>query len=163
MEAHGRYILRTGHLTLIQTHARQRSHLFLRKETAVRAGEVHLVTILLVFDAAHDRLKLRQFNLCDTNQLIHHLLMLHAELLLIRDHLPLTSATRAKMLAERLLTTLTILDEALHLSFHITVLLAEHLQVDHIARNGERHKNNHIIYTRYGLSISSVICYCDIL
>ena len=98
--------------------------------------------------AALDRTDLRQFDLADPRQVINDLLLLVAELLLVRQYLPFAPPTHAEMFALRLAPHGALLHHAQHPPFHERVLLLRHLYIHDVARHAVRHKHHHAVHFR---------------
>ena len=97
----------------------------------------------------------RQLNLADARQVVHHLLLLVAELFFIRQALPFATATHAEVLAERRGALLGIAMELDDFCLGIAVLLAPHLQIHHVAGHGIRHKDDEVVNLGNGFSFGS--------
>ena len=78
----------------------------------------------------------------NTNQLIINLLPLGLKLHRIGERLPFTAAAHPEMPAERLQTILGRSHDPFHEPLVIILALFGHTDVNHIAGNGERDKDN---------------------
>ena len=123
----------------------QSLYFFLRQIALVCTAEVQLVAVFLCLDATEDGTELRQFHLADAVQLVVDLLLLHAELFLVGQILPLAAATHAKVLTERHGAHLAVFNEAHHLALGERVLLAAYLHVADITGYAPRHEYHHIV------------------
>ena len=115
-------------------------HLLAREPLLVAASEVQLVAVMPGLPAAYNRLAFGQADMTDARQGIHYLLLFPAHLLVIRQALPLASATYTKVFAERFLAQGTGLYDTLYLAFHETVFLAGYAHVHDISRHGVGNK-----------------------
>ena len=135
----------------------QLTDLFLRQITLVGGSEVELVAVFVLLHRAHDVVErtravvgssagLRQLQMSDTCQLVVHLLLLEAQLLLVGQLLPFATSAHAEMLAARSgaqRTQLTVSDD---FCLGVAVLLAAYLQVDYVAWNSPRYKDHQLAF-----------------
>ena len=168
VEPHGGYVLQALRIVVRQT-----VYLFLGQIALVGTAEVQLVAILAGLHrtqyGAEATLGILPFRECrqgylaDACQLVEDLLLLHAQLFLVGYLLPLAAAAHPEMAAEGLRAYLTIYMVFHHLCLHERVLLAPHLQVNDIAGYSPRHKDHHIVHSRHGFSLGSIVGDGDVL
>ena len=118
----------------------------------VGTAKLKFVAILRCLGRAEDGAELGQFNLPNPRQLVENLLLLEPQLLLVRQVLPLASATYAEMLAHGLCAQLTVFHKPSHLCFAVIVLLFLYLEVNNVARNGERHEHDKVVDSGHRLA-----------
>ena len=122
MKTYRRYIFQTLALFVGQC-----LNLLFGQVALVGTTKVELIAILLCLYRTKNGAELRQFYLADACQLVVYLLLLHAQLLLVRQLLPLATTTYAKMLAEGLRAYLTIFLIPNNFGLHERVFLATYL------------------------------------
>ena len=74
--------------------------------------------------------------MADTSELVEHLLLLEAQLLVVGQLLPLASSAYAEMTASGRHATVAQLVPLDDFCLGIAVLLAAYLEIDHVARHG---------------------------
>ena len=142
------------HVIILDT----RLHLFPCKPALVAERKLQFIAVLTRILGAQDRHYRRKLDLANTCKGIDNLLLLVFELVLIGQTLPFTTTTDAIMLTERLTTFLRIFIELDSLGLGITMLLALHLEVNHITRHHVRHEHNKVIYPCKCLALGRHSC-----
>ena len=132
---------------------------FFRQPNLVGKAELQFIAVAPGLLRTKNRAALRQRYLTDALQIVHHLLLLVAQLLLVRQNLPLAAAAHTIMRAEGLCSTLTLLVDMGTDSFGIVMFLARNTKVNHIARHYERNENNQVVYADKGFSFGCHILY----
>ena len=135
MEAEGRFPRR---LVL-------RGDLLGRQPAPVAEGEFQFVAVEQRLPRASDRADLGQLDSSYAFQLLGDLLLLEAELFVVRHVLPLTSAADSEMLADRLDAQRRAADETDDTALHVSPAFATHLYVDHVARHGHRNEHDDVV------------------
>ena len=153
MKADGRYVFQT--LTLIIGQGR---YLLFCQVAFIRTTKVELIAVGLCLYTAEYRTKLRQLNLSNTSQLVVHLFLLVLQLFLVWQVLPFTSTADTEMLTERSCAYITIFYKANHFCLHETVLLATHLQVNHVTWNRPGYEHHHIVDPGKALTFCGHVC-----
>ena len=116
-----------------------------RKPLAVSAGELQFVAVLVDMFGAKDRTHFRQFDLADTGEVIHDLLLFVLELLVVRKDLPFASTAHTEMLASGFTTHRTRLYQSQHFCLHETMFLLGDLQVHDVARYAVGYKGYDVV------------------
>ena len=114
------------------------------KPLAVGGGELEFVAVLVDMLAAEYGRDLRQGDLAYTREVIHHLLLLVAQLLVVGQDLPLASAAHAVVRALRFGAPVGIRDKPLDTRLHERVFLLCDLQIDYIAGHTVGHETNDV-------------------
>ena len=135
MEAEGRFPRR---LVL-------RGDLLGRQPAPVAESEFQFVAVEQRLPRAPDRADLGQLDSSYAFQLLGDLLLLEAELFVVRHVLPLASAADAEMLADRLDAQRRAADETDDTALHVSPAFAAHLYVDHVARHGHRNEHDDVV------------------
>ena len=143
MESHGRCSIEIG--TALNLLARQ--------PPAVGEGKLQLVAVEARPDRTQAGGNLREFKFPDARQLVAHLCRLEPQLLLIGEVLPLAPPAHPEVLAERLLTQRRAFHVIHHVALHEAAPLDADLHVHHIARDGHRHEDHHVVPTPHGLAL----------
>ena len=132
-------------------------HLLRSEPQLVGATEVELIAIAFSLLAPQDGAALGQLDVGQTREGVHHLLLLPSDLLAVGEHLPLAAAAHAEMRTERSDALRTLAHEAHDATFHIRMLLAQHLHIGHIARNCVGHEEHFVVDARQSLAFGSHI------
>ena len=98
-------------------------------------------------------IKLGQFHLADTCQLVEDLLLLELQLRLVGQILPLTTTAHTEMFAEGHRAYLTIFYKPHHFALGKGVLLPSDLYVADITRHAERHKHHQLLPVEQAFSL----------
>ena len=143
VESHGRRVADVA----------RRLDLLARQPAAVGEGEFEFVAVELRLGRAEAGRDLRQLDLADARQLVADLIGLEAQLLPVGQVLPLAAAADAEMLAERLGPQGRFLHIADHEALHEAAAFGADLHVDHVARNGQRNEDHHVVPAAHGLAL----------
>ena len=122
------------------------AHLLFRQPSLVGEAELKFVAIVGLTNAAKNRADFRQFHLGNALQVVSDLLLLVVQLLFVGQTLPFAAATHAKVGTKGLNTLGRLAVETNDFRLGITVLLATHLQINHIAGHGVGHKNHEVVH-----------------
>ncbi len=143
VESEGRRSLQVG----------TRGHLLEGEPTAIGKGKFELVAVVARLGRGQTGANLGQGHLADARQLIAHLLGLEAQLLLVGQVLPLTSAADPEMGAEGLRAQGRTLHIAHHIPLHEAAALLANLHIHHIPRNGHRNKDHLLVPATHCLTL----------
>ncbi len=88
-----------------------------------------------------------------SRKLVGDLLVLLAQLLIVRQVLPLTPAAYPEMLAKSIDTYRRQFHVPRYEAFHITSPLTAYLHVHHVARHRKRDKNHNVVMPPHGLAL----------
>ena len=138
-------------------------YFLLCKPAFVWKTKLKLIAVFEFLYGAHDRSELWQLNLTDTCQLVEYLLLFCLYLLCIRQVLPFTTSTDAKMFATRLNAQWALFNESCYTCLAEGMFFTCDLQVDDVSRHSPWYKYHHIIYTCQRFPLSSYIGNGDIL
>ena len=152
VETDGRLVFQTLRLVV-----RQRGNFLVGQIALVGASKVQLVAVFLSLDTSQDGAKFGQLYLADACQLVKDLLLLHAQLFVVGNLLPLATAAHAEVLAERLGAHLAVFMKTDDFCFHERVLLTANLQVDDIARHSPRYKHHHLVNACHRFSFGGIV------
>ena len=117
----------------------------IKDPTALREGELQLVTIICSVIRRNDRGDLRYIEMSYAHELVVYLLLLCLKLHLVWKRLPFASAAYAEVLAERFQTMLRRLYHTEDESFHIVFLLLCDLYVNNVSRYCKLHEKHSTI------------------
>ena len=133
-------------------------HLFPCKPAFVAESKFQLIAVLTCLLRAKNGHNLGQFHLTNALQRVGNLLLLVLQLMFIGQALPFATAAYTVMLAEWHIALLRIFIKLHSLSLGIAMLLALHLQINHIAGHHVGHKNNQVIDTCKGFTLGCNTC-----
>ena len=136
-----------------------RSNLFFRQPNLIGKTELKLVSVAPGLLRTENGIALWQGNLADALQVVHHLLLLVAELVLVGKYLPLASTANAIMWAEGLRAAVALLMNESAKGFGIVMLLARDAKVNHITRHNIGHENDQVINADECLTFGCNILY----
>ena len=139
-----------------------RGHFLGGEPLLVGETELELVAVAEGLRAAEDGLHGGKFHLADAGEVVYHLLLLVAQLVLVGEALPLAAAAHAEVLANGLDAAGRIAVETHHFGFGITVFLFPDLQVYHIAGHGVGHEHHEVVHLGNGLAFGSHVGDFDI-
>ena len=126
--------------------------LLARQPAAAGEGEFEFVAVELRMRRAQAGRDFGQGDLADARKLIANLLGFEAQLLFVGQILPLATAADPEMFAERLGAQGRFLHIADDEALHEAAALGSNLHVDHVARDGQRHEDHHVVPAPHGLA-----------
>ena len=136
-----------------------RTDFIFSKPNLIREAELKFIAVALRLFRTKYRITFRQRNLTNTLQVVHHLLLFVIQLVLVRQNLPFAATTNTIMWAKLFNPAVALLVNMSAKRFGIVVLLASKTEVNNIARNNIRHKNNQVIHADKSLAFRCYILY----